>query len=509
MNLFSVNLGQRLARTSAAIGAAILLIGGAAVWTISADAQAKSEPAAVRAQQVPSPAIARANIGARDSYADIVKSVSPAVVTIRTEGRAVNSLAQFSSPNDDFFRRFFGDPDDPRSPRQPREFRQRGLGSGVIVSNDGYILTNNHVVDGADEVRVEMTDGRSVVAMVVGTDEPSDLALVKISAGNLRTVPLGNSDAVEVGDVVLAVGNPLGVGQTVTMGIISAKGRATGAGSGSYEEFLQTDAPINQGNSGGALVNLKGELVGINSQIVSATGGNIGIGFAIPSNMAKHVMDELRTDGKVTRAQLGVSVQAVTSDLAEGLGLKDVGGALIGSVTPGSAADRAGLERGDVIRSFNGQPVTDTNSLRNRVAESKPGSTAQVGIVRDGKERTIGVTLDELTGGRVARNSGPAGAADQAALGVSVAPLTPELASRYQLPRDTRGVVVQDVDPDGRAAGAGIRTGDVIEEVNRRPIQTVDDLRAAVREASDRPVLLLVNRQGSSMFVTVRPNGGQ
>ncbi|MET0164995.1 MAG: Do family serine endopeptidase, partial [Vicinamibacterales bacterium] len=389
MNPFRLNLGQRLARTGAAVGAATLLIGGAAAWTITADAQSKSAPAAVQAQP-PSPAIARASVGARDSYADIVKAVSPAVVTIRTEGRSVNSLAQF--PNDDFFRRFFGDPDDPRSPRQPRQFRQSGLGSGVIVSNDGYILTNNHVVDGADEIRVEMTDGRSVVAALVGTDEPSDLALLKVNASNLRTVPLGNSEAVEVGDVVLAVGNPLGVGQTVTMGIISAKGRATGAGSGSYEEFLQTDAPINQGNSGGALVNLKGELVGINSQIVSASGGNIGIGFAIPSNMAKHVMDELRTTGRVTRAQLGVSVQAVTSDLAEGLGLKDVGGALIGSVTPGSAADRAGLERGDVIRSFNGQPVTDTNSLRNRVAESKPGSTAQVGIVRDGKERTIGVT---------------------------------------------------------------------------------------------------------------------
>jgi Do/DeqQ family serine protease len=503
-----MNYIQRFAHSAAAVGSAIVLVGSAAAWAIAADAQTKGT-AAAQAQQAPGTPIARANIGARDSYADIVKAVAPAVVTIRTEGRAENALTQFRGQNDDFFRRFFGDPGDPRGPRTPRESRQRGLGSGVIVSSDGYILTNNHVVEGADEIRVEMTDGRSVIANLVGTDEPSDLALLKISAANLHVVPLGNSDAVEVGDVVLAVGNPLGVGQTVTMGIVSAKGRETRAGSGSYEEFLQTDAPINQGNSGGALVNLRGEVVGINSQIVSGSGGNIGIGFAIPSNMAKHVMDELRTDGKVTRAQLGVSVQPVTSDLAESLGLKDVGGALVGSVNPGSAADRAGLQRGDVIRSFNGVAVTDTNSLRNRVAESKPGSTAQVGVVRDGKERTISVTLDELAGSRSARNGGPAGGnVDQTALGVSVAPLTPELASRYQLPRGTRGVVVQDVDPSGRAASAGIQVGDVIEEVNRQPVETVDALREALRAAPDRPVLLLVNREGSTLFLTVRPDNG-
>jgi Do/DeqQ family serine protease len=505
MNLIHLNPKRRLARAFGAAGVAVLLVTGVAWWGMAADAQSVS-PQAVQSQGTTSAPAARGNIGGRDSYADIVKAVSPAVVTIRTEGRGVNSLAQVPFPDEDFFRRFFGDPADPGSPRQPRGFRQRGLGSGVIVSSDGYILTNNHVVEGADEIRVEMTDGRSVVAKLVGTDRPSDLALLKIDSTNLPTVKMGNSDVVEVGDVVLAVGNPLGVGQTVTMGIISAKGRSTGAGSGSYEEFLQTDAPINRGNSGGALVNLRGELVGINSQIVSASGGNIGIGFAIPSNMAKHVMDELRTSGTVRRAQLGVSVQTITSDLAESLGLKEVTGALVGSVTPGSAADRAGIQRGDVIRSFNGQPVSDTNSLRNRVAESKPGSSAEVRIVRDGKERTISVTLDELAGERIARSDGRSGSADQTALGVSVTPLTPELASRYQLPRGTRGLVVQDVDPDGRAASAGIRAGDVIEEVNRQPVQTVDELRAALRQSPDRPTLLLINRQGSGMFVTVRPS---
>ena len=499
------SLSHWVTRTGVAAVTGVVLLSGAA-WQMSAETSTAPTASAVQT----TPQITRAIAGARDSYADIVKVVAPAVVTIRTEGSAIAGPAQFRLPNDDFFRRFFGDPDSQPGPqRQPRAPRQRGLGSGVIVSTDGYILTNNHVVENADEIRVEMTDGRTVVAKLVGTDKPSDLALLKVSSTGLQAMPLGNSDGVQVGDVVLAVGNPLGVGQTVTMGIISAKGRSTGTGRGtvSYEDFLQTDAPINHGNSGGALVNTRGELVGINSQILSESGGNIGIGFAIPSNMAKNVMDELRTNGKVTRAQLGVNVQGVTSDLAESLGLDDVGGALIGSVTPGSAADRAGLERGDVIKAFNGQPVRDTNTLRNRVSEAEPGSTVEVTIIRDGDEKKISVKLDEMTGDRVAASDSGSGSGDQAALGVSVTPLTPELASRYRLPRGTRGLVVEDVDPDGRAARAGIQQGDVIEEVNRQPVSSVDDLRAAMRKSADRPALLLVNRQGSQLFMTVRQNG--
>ena len=505
MNISRFSLGQWFARTGVAVGAAALLATGA--WHMSA-----APGVGAQTMAAPTTPITHAIAGGRDSYADIVKVIAPSVVTIRVEGKAGLSPAQFQLPNDDFFRRFFGDPGDREGPAPlPRQRmpRQRGLGSGVIVSADGYILTNDHVVDNADDIRVEMTDGRTLVAKLIGTDKPSDLALIKVDTTGLHPATVGNSDSVQVGDVVLAVGNPLGVGQTVTMGIISAKGRSTRAGSGSYEEFLQTDAPINQGNSGGALVNTKGELVGINSQILSNGGeGNIGIGFAIPSNMAKHVMDELRTNGKVRRAQLGVTVQGVTSDLAEGLGLKDVGGALIGSVTAGSAADRAGLKRGDVIMSFNGQPVHDTNTLRNRVAETAPGSTADVTIVRDGKETHVSVKLDEASGDRIARRDGDSGSVDQASLGVSVAPLTPELASRYGLPSDTHGVVVRDVNQDGRAAAAGIRAGDVIEEVNRQPVQSVEDLRAALRKNPDRPVLLLVNRQGSGLFVTVRPSNG-
>ncbi len=334
--------------------------------------------------------------GGRDSYADVVKTVAPAVVTIRVEGKAKVSPTQFGE-GDEFFRRFFGDPSEggPRAPRVPRSNKQRGLGSGVVVSGDGYILTNNHVIDGADSINVDFTDGRTLTAKLVGSDKPSDLALLKVNASDLHALTLGNSDAVQVGDVVLAVGNPLGLGQTVTMGIISAKGRATGVGDGSYEDFLQTDAPINHGNSGGALVNTKGELVGINSQILSSTGENIGIGFAIPANMARHVTDQLRNGGKVRRAQLGVTIQPVTSDMAASLGLKDVGGVIISSVADGSAADHAGLKQGDVIMSFNGESVRDFNALRNRVADTTPGSSATVTIVRDGSKRDVTVKLDE------------------------------------------------------------------------------------------------------------------
>jgi serine protease Do len=293
----------------------------------------------------------------------------------------------------------------------------------------------------------------------------------------------------------------------VTMGIVSAKGRSTGVGDGGYEDFLQTDAPINHGNSGGALVNTKGELVGINSQILSSSGENIGIGFAIPANMARHVTDQLRKDGKVHRSQLGVMIQPVTSDMAASLGLKEVGGVIISSVEPGSAADRAGLKQGDVIQSFNGETVKDFNSLRNRVADTAPGSSATVTIVRDGARRDVTVKLNETAADKSARSGGSEGTTeDKAALGVSVAPLTPELATRYNLPRNAKGVVVQDVNPDGRAADAGLQPGDLIQQVNRQSVETVEDLRTAVRRSIDKPVLLLIGREGRNLFVTVRPN---
>jgi serine protease Do len=509
MNDGHITINKRAARGAMAVLAALLLISGAAWRGIAADEKPTAHLATV------STPIQHAIAGGRDSYADVVDVVAPAVVTIRTEGKAKMSPTQFQMPDDDdFFNQFFGQQFGPRGPHrglQPRTFKQRALGSGVIVTTDGYILTNHHVVDGADDIKVEFTDGRSLGAKVIGTDKASDLALLKVTGSDFKALALGNSDSVKVGDVVLAVGNPLGVGQTVTMGIVSAKGRSTSVGDGSYEDFLQTDAPINHGNSGGALVNTKGELVGINSQILSNSDGNIGIGFAIPVNMAKSVMDQLRTKGKVTRAQLGVTVQTVSSDMAASLGLKQPGGVIVSSVAAGGAADRAGLKQGDVITAFNGQPVHDMNSLRNRVAASGPGSNADVTIVRDGSEKHVPVKLEELNVDRLARNDrgdgDGNGTSDKGALGVSVEPLTPELASRLGV-KNAHGLVVEDVNPDSRAADAGIQQGDVIESVNRQAVKSVDELRDALRKTSDRPALLLINRKGAEIFVTVRPANG-
>ena len=510
MNEFTFQ--TRAKHAAVAVAASLLLVGGAAWRGLGAYAQT-SQTKTEKSVTTTAPAVTHAVAGGRDSYADVVNIVAPAVVTIRVEGKAKVSPTQFE--DDDFLRRFFGDQFGQQfgqrgqgQQRAPRSFRQRGLGSGVIVSTDGYILTNHHVVDGADDIRVDLTDGRTLTAKVIGTDQASDLALIKVTASNLHAIELGNSDTVQVGDVVLAVGNPLGIGQTVTMGIVSAKGRSTGVGDGSYEDFIQTDAPINHGNSGGALVNLKGQLVGINSQIMSSTGENIGIGFAIPANMVRHVSDQLRREGRVHRSQLGVTIQPVTSDLASSLGLSDVGGVIISSVEPGSAADRGGLKQGDVIRAFNGENVKDLNSLRNRVAAADPGSSATVSVVRDGAKRDVTVKLDEASPARSARGRTDREPAtdDKAALGVSVAPLTPDLARRYNAPRDGKGLVVEEVNPNGRAADAGIREGDIIEQVNRQPVQTVEDLRAEIRRSADRPVLMLISREGRNLFVTVRPN---
>src|ERR1700741_4442913 len=316
----------------------------------------------------PSPVVSAAVV--QTSYADLVSRVSPAVVTIRSTDRP-RAAQQFPFTDDPTFREFFGD----RMPQQqaPPQ-RVQGVGSGVIVNSEGYILTNHHVVDGALEIKVELTDNRTFTAKLVGSDPPSDLAVLKVDAKDLPILSLGDSDKVRVGDFVLAVGNPLGHGQTVTSGIVSAKGRATGLRDGSFEDFLQTDAAINQGNSGGALINATGELIGINSQILSPTGGNIGIGFAIPSNMAKVVMDQLIKSGKVHRGQLGIAIQPMTPDLAANFGLSEVRGVVVNAVTPNGPAARAGIRQADVILAINGTPVTDGNTLRNQIASTAPGS---------------------------------------------------------------------------------------------------------------------------------------
>ncbi|MBO0859359.1 MAG: DegQ family serine endoprotease [Chloracidobacterium sp.] len=441
--------------------------------------------------------------GAVLSYADVVNSVAPAVVTIRSQ-RVVRAPRQFPFFNDPLFREFFGDRYG--QPETSRQQIQRGLGSGVIITKDGYLLTNHHVIDGAEEIRVEMANNRGYNAKVIGDDPRSDLAVLKIDGKGLPMLTLGNSDQVRVGDVALAVGNPLGIGQTVTAGIISAKGRSTGLSDGSFESFLQTDAPINQGNSGGALVSTAGELVGINSQIVSPTGGNIGIGFAIPANMARSVAEQLIKNGKVRRGHLGVGVQAVTSDIAANLGLKDVSGVIVSVVEQGSPADRAGLKQGDVITVINGVQIENDNSLRNLVASAGPGADVTITILRDGHEQQLHAKLDELTNQTPTRPAEPNGQNDEGRLGWTVTPLTPELAEHLGVGRSAHGILIKDVDPAGAAAEAGLQAGDVIEQINRQPVRSEGDLKSALSRAESQPLLLLIKRRGASAYVTVRQN---
>jgi Do/DeqQ family serine protease len=430
------------------------------------------------------------------SYAGVVEKVAPAVVTIRIEKRPQRVPTGLDQDLGELFGRRFGLQPRPRG-------RERGLGSGVVVRRDGYILTNNHVVEGADTVRVEMPDRRVLDGKVVGTDPSSDLAVVKVAATDLAVLPLGDSDRVRVGDVVLALGNPLGVGQTVTLGIVSGKGRRTGADD-SYEDFLQTDAAINQGNSGGALVNLNGELVGINSQILTPTGGNIGVGFAIPANMARSVMEQLITSGRVHRARLGVTAQSVTGDLAETLNLPSVRGALVSGVEAGSPAERAGIRQGDVILAVNGRPVDDSTALRNTVASLTPGSAATVTLLRDGRETTVDATVAERPSDRASGADAEDDAPSSGKYGMRVQPFTPDLAAELEVPRTTKGVVVVGVDPSGIAANSGLQEGDVIVRVGKADVTSVEELRSALDAHGSRPALVLVNRQGTTLFFTLR-----
>ncbi|MBX3298400.1 MAG: Do family serine endopeptidase [Acidobacteria bacterium] len=486
-----------------------LLVGFSLLFTASCKPGlfgAKAEPDAAPVQP-PQPLVID---GVRASYADVVEKTTPAVVRIRAERKETEGPGMMQSPfGDDLFRQF-GFPPQQQPRQQPRI--ERGAGSGVIVKSDGTILTNNHVVEGAQKITVITNDNRSFDAKIVGTDKPSDLAVIKVEATDLPFLTLGNSDSVRVGDIVLAIGNPLDIGQSVTAGIISAKSRRTGLSDGSYEDFLQTDAPINRGNSGGALVNLGGELIGINSQILSpggASGGNIGIGFAIPSNMARTVMEQLIANGRVRRGQLGINIQNIDADTAEALKLKDSVGVLVSNVKPGSAADKAGLKREDVIIAVNGEKVEDSNALRNKVAQTPPGTAIKLTVIRNGSETELSATLDESDADKAAagakNDEKSEGSGDQGGkLGVSLQPVTPQIAKQLGLD-STDGLVISDIDPAGPAAEAGLTRGDVLLEVNRKPVKTTDDVRSALADAGGKPVALLVSRRGQVTYVVVRP----
>jgi Do/DeqQ family serine protease len=491
-----MNLSHVLRRWRVTVPAVILTAGALTFGVQSLNSQARSSERA--AVNVVSPVVAPAPSAdsaplQTASYADAVARALPAVVTVQVEKRGERT--PMNLPDDPFFRRFFG----PNTPEDGPPPLQEGLGSGVIVSADGTVLTNNHVVEGAERVIVVLSDGRELQAKIVGTDAPTDLAVLDIEGTNLPTLPLADSNRLRVGDVVLAVGNPLGIGQTVTAGIVSAKGRSTGMSDG-YEDFLQTDAPINRGNSGGALITTNGELVGIPSQIVSPSGGNIGIGFAIPSNQAKNVMNQLVATGRVRRGMLGVTVQRVSSDLAQGLGLKSVQGALVSWVESGGPADKAGVEQGDVILRVNGAAVNDSNDLRNRISSVAPGETVTLDIVRDRNERSVRVTLGEVPSGERAavRSSESRGE-----LGMTLERLTPELARQLRIEGSMTGVVVSAVQPGSAAARAGVNRGDVIRKIDGRDVSTPAQVRDALGQSRDRPAVVVVEREGRSLFLAI------
>ncbi len=434
------------------------------------------------------------------AMAEVAEAVKPTIVNISTTRTEKISESPFAPFYDDpFFRRFFGDRF--KHPEQPRERKTASLGSGVIVSSDGYILTNTHVIRNADKINVLLSDKREFVGKVIGNDPKTDISVIKIEAQDLPTIAWGDSDKLRVGEVVLATGNPYGLNQTVTMGIVSAVGRAN-VGIADYEDFIQTDAAINPGNSGGALVNAKAELIGINTAIFSKTGGYQGIGFAIPSNMAKAVIESLITKGKVIRGWFGISIQPITSELAKQFNLEKEYGALVADVIENSPAEKAEFMRGDVIIEFNGKKVDEPYNLRNTVASTPPGEVVKVKVIRDGKVKTLMVTIGELP---VETQKAPPTVYKNALRGVSVQNLTPELYRQLNLPDKIRGIIVSDIESNSPAKTKLI-PGDVILEINRKAIASLQDYEAVVSKIKpDEDMLLLVFGRGVSVFITISP----
>lgn len=435
------------------------------------------------------------------SFAPVAEKVAPSVVNVFSTRAVRDPAADIPFFNDPLFRRFFGG----RGAQPPSEPRiQQGLGSGVIVSEDGYIITNNHVVESSEEVRVVLASGKEYSATVVGTDPASEIAVVKIDATNLPAITMADSSQLKVGDVALAIGNPFGVGQTVTLGIVSAVGRA-GFGIVDYEDFIQTDASINPGNSGGALTDVTGRLVGINTAIISRTGGNQGIGFAVPINMARHITEQIISKGRVERGFLGVHIQPLTPELAKEFGAEGSKGALIASVSQGSPAAKAGLREGDVVTAFNGQEIVDSRQLRLTVAQTPPDTKARITVLRGGKQQNLSVTLGTLPVEQAAMGSGDirteTGTRRGASLeGLQLSEITPDVRQELNLPKTVGGLIVIAVQPGSAAARAGIQPGDVITELDRKPVKSVDEAITATR-GKRNGTLLKVWSQGASRYV--------
>jgi serine protease Do len=435
------------------------------------------------------------------SFAPLAERLQPSVVNVSTTSTVKHPSTFRGAPpegpnspfrdffGDEFFKHFFGD-------QAPREFKSQSLGSGFILDRDGYVITNNHVVKGADEVTVKLSDEHEFKAKVVGTDPKTDIALIKIDPGNvtLHPVELGDSDAIRVGDWVVAIGNPFGYGHTVTAGIISAKGRIIGAGP--YDNFLQTDAAINPGNSGGPLFDAEGRVVGINTAIVA---GGTGIGFAIPINLAKEVVGQLKDKGKVTRGWLGVMIQEVTPELAKQFDMAEPKGALVAEVSADGPAQKAGIQRGDVILKFDGTDVDKMHQLPRLVAQHTPGSDVKVVVLRKGEQKTLTVTLGELP--EEVETAGGTQSAE--GLGLTVQEITPELKQHLDTDVD-QGLIISGVDPEGPAASAGLRRGDIILEINRSEVKSLGDYRKAIKEAKGKEsVLFLIKRGQGTLYVVV------
>lgn len=431
------------------------------------------------------------------AMAEVTASVKPGIVNI-TATRTVKVGSGQDPFDDPFLRRFFGDQFSRQ--RQPKEQKSSGLGSGVIVSSEGYIITNSHVVKDADEIKVILSDKREFLGKIIGSDLKTEIAVVKIDAKDLPIVPWGNSDSLQVGDVVLALGNPFGLNQTVTMGIVSALGRAN-VGIADYEDFIQTDAAINPGNSGGALVNVRGEVVGINTAIYSTSGGYQGIGFAIPSNMVKSIMESLLRGGKVIRGWLGVSIQKVTPELAKQFNLQDEVGALIGDIAENGPAEKAGLQRGDIILEYDGKKIEEPYILRNMVANTEPGEHHTVKVLRDGKTLTVSITIGELPGD--AQQGTETGDFQNALKGVGVQDINPDLAKKLKIPDRIKGVIVTEIGETSIVGGV-LAPGDVILEINRKKVIDTKSYREiAAKIKKEEPVVLLIFRNGSTAFVTL------
>jgi serine protease Do len=442
----------------------------------------------------------------RTGFAPVVKGVLPDVVNISTS-KVIRGSDQPMEQDDipPFFQQFFGQQMPGMNPggRMPRQRDQRedSLGSGVIVSPEGYILTNNHVIDGATDVRVTLSDKRQLKAKVVGTDPKTDIAVLKVEGNDFHAITIGDSSKVEVGDYALAIGDPFGVGQTVTMGIISAMNRGN-LGIEDYEDFIQTDAPINPGNSGGALINDRGELIGINTAILShGSGGNEGIGFAVPVNLARQVMNQILDHGKVNRAYLGIMIQDVTPAISKAMGLNDMKGVLVGDVTPTGPAQKSGIQRGDVILEVNGKPMADSRTLRMAISMMSPDTTVKLKVLRNGNQSDMTVKLGELPSSKEEAKSDD-GNSKSALEGVTLENLDADTARQLGLPSSVMGVVVTDVSPASPVAASGLRRGDVIQEVNHQPVKNVSQLEEAIRKAGPN-VLLLVNRKGNTLFIAI------